>query len=177
MTNLAKRITLIILTLCVGASGARAQGKQPAGDARLREAVFRQIGYADAPKDFKYVSGSADLNRDGRAEVFVWVPSPGLGGTSGYPLLLFAREGGRYRLLWSYEQAWTPLVVLNSSRFGWRDIAVVMGGGGLAMRYVVFRHDGRAYSGEPADIGVRGVRGRRLLGQGWRPSVMGPLPR
>jgi hypothetical protein len=176
MTNTATRITLLILTLCVGASGARAQRKRPTENARLREATFREIGYADAPKDFKYVSRGADLNGDGRAEVFVWVPSTNFGGTSGYPLLLFARGRGRYRLLWKYEQVWTPLVVLNTSRFGWRDLAVQMGGGGVKMHYVVFRHDGRAYPSEPAHISERRVRGRMLVGQGWRASVMGPLP-
>ena len=41
------------------------------------------------------------------------------------------------------------------------------------MHYVVFRHNGWAYSKEPADISARRV----LIEQGWVMSPLGPLPR
>lgn len=177
MTKIATRLTFIILTLCACATASRAQGGTQADDARLRKAVFREIGYDGAPKDFKYVSKSADLNGDGREEVLVWVPSPDFGGTGGYPLLLFARKGRGYRLLWKNEAVWTPLVVLKTKSNGWRDVAVLKWVSGEGMHYVVFRHKGRAYPKEPAGISERRVRGRVLMEQGWVWTPLGPIPR
>lgn len=180
MTKIATRLTFITLMLCVCVTTSRAQRKPRKAGGALRASVLatlKELGYEEAPKDFKYMSGSSDLNGDGRAEVFVWVPSPVFGGTSGYPLLLFERKGRGYRLIWASEQVWTPLVVLNTSSFGWRDVAVQMGGGGEEMHYVVFRHGRRAYPKEPASISARRVRGRLLMGQGWAWSPLGPLPR
>jgi len=139
-------------------------------------ATLKELGYEEAPKDFNYVGGT-NLNGNGRAEVFVWMPSPVFGGTGGYPLPLFERKGRGYRLILESEQVWTPLVVLNTSSFGLRDVAVQMGGGGEEMHYVVIRHSRRAYPKEPAPISARRVRGRLLMGQGWAWSPLGPLPR
>jgi hypothetical protein len=177
MMNIATRLALLVLVLWVSAASAHAQRSSPAADNTLRDAILKEFGYAEPPKDFRYMSRSADLNGDGHREVFVWVPTLEFGGTSGYPLLLFARERGGYRLLLKYEPVWTPLVILNTSRFGWHDIAVQMGGGGEKMHYVIFRHTGRAYSDDFAPMKVGRVRGKWLMGQGWQPSVVGPLPR
>jgi hypothetical protein len=170
-------LTFFILVLCVSAASIHAQHSSPTVDTALRDAILKEFGYAEPPKDFRYVSRRADLNGDGHREIFVWVPTLAFGGTSGYPLLLFARKKGGYRLLWKHEPVWTPLVVLNTSRFGWHDMAVQLGGGGEKMHYVVFRLTGRAYSDDAALINERRVRGKWLMGQGWQASTGGPLPR
>jgi hypothetical protein len=140
----------------------------------LRAAIVRVLGGSEG--ELTYVRKRFDLNGDGRAEVLVWVPTTELGGTSGYPLLVFSRNRNGYRLLWSFDQAWTPLIILNSSSHGWRDIVFQMGGGGDAMHYVVFRHNGESYS-RFESIKASRVRGRWLIGKNWKMSTMGPLPR
>ena len=104
-----------------------------------------------------------DLNGDGRAEVLVWVPTREWGGTGGYPLLIFSRYGTGYRFIWSYDQAWSPVVVLNTKRHGWRDLAVTIGGGGDPMRLVVFRFDKGGYTNEFEALGSRRPQGRWLF--------------
>jgi hypothetical protein len=143
-------------------------------DRLLRVAIVRAIGGSE--DELKYVRKRFDLNSDGRKEVLVWVPTIELGGTSGYPLLVFSQDRNGYRHLCSFDQAWTPLIVLNSSHHGWHDLAFQMGGGGDAMHYVVIRHNGEAYSGNFQTIKVSRLRGRRLIGKGWNMSTMGPLP-
>jgi len=124
----------------------------------------------------KFVSRRADLNSDGRPELLVWVPTIGYGGTSGYPLLIFRREKQGLKLLSRIEPVWTPLVVSNSSRHGWRDIIMQVGGGGEEMRYVVFRHNGKSYSDNFGEMKAERVRGRWLIGKDWKKSLFGPLP-
>lgn len=144
-------------------------------DRLLRAAIVRALGGSEG--ELKYVRKRFDLNRDGRAEVLVWVPTIEQGGTSGYPLLVFARDRNGYRPLWSFDQAWTPLIVLNSSHHGWHDIVFQMGGGGDPMHYVVFRHNGKSYSDDFESIKASRVRGRWLIKKDWNMSIVGPLPR
>jgi hypothetical protein len=147
----------------------------------LRKAIIRELGDPDehndgAPIPLRYTGGRFDLNGDGRDEVLVWVPTLPYGGTSGYPLLIFARGRNGYRLLRMAEALWTPLIVLNSSRHGWRDIVMQRGGGGEEMHHVIFRHDGRSYPKEPRPFESRRVRGRQLIGKDWSTTLFGPLP-
>ncbi|HKB68983.1 MAG TPA: hypothetical protein VKC61_24290 [Pyrinomonadaceae bacterium] len=143
-------------------------------DRLLRAAIVRAVGGSE--DELKYVPKRLDLNGDGRKELLVWVPTIELGGTSGYPLLVFSRDRNGYRPLWSFDQAWTPLIVLSTSHHGWHDLAFQMGGSGDAMHYVLVRHNGESYSGNFQSIKVSRLRGRWLIGKGWNMSTMGPLP-
>src|SRR5437016_507105 len=129
-------LTLVSFSLIAIAQARTGAHQQPDHtDDRLRAAIIRELG--EVPKDLKYSSQEFDLNDDGRAEVLVWVPTIGQGGTSGYPLFIFSKTQRGYRLLWQFDQAWTPVIVLNSSQHHWRDIVFQIGGGGERMRYVL----------------------------------------
>jgi hypothetical protein len=139
----------------------------------LRAAIGHALNHSAG--ELKYVSKQFDLNGDGRVEVLVWVSTTELGGTSGYPLLVFSRNRSGYHLLWSFDQAWTPLIVLDSSHHGWHDLVFQMGGGGDAMHYVVFRHNGESYAGDFESIKASRVRGHWLMGKTCQMSIVGPL--
>jgi hypothetical protein len=184
MDYIVTRLVILGLTLCSVVIMASAKQKgTPSGlpsESLIRKAVIRNLGDprewgydADA---IKFVSARDDLNDDGRPELLVWVPSSGYGGTSGYPLLIFRDDGRRLKLLSKIEPVWSPLFVLESSRRGWRDIVVQMGGGGDPMRYVVHHYNGKTYSDRFREIRAERVRGRQLIGEDWRMTVMGPLP-
>lgn len=167
---------LIVLLTTINTDGSlnKHGNSQLSEDRLLRAAIVRAVGGSEG--ELKYVRKRFDLNGDGRAEVLVWVPTIELGGTSGYPLLVFSRGRNGYRHLWSFDQAWTPLIVLNSSHHGWHDIVFQMGGGGDAM-HVVVRHDGESYSGNFESIKASRVRGRWLIKKDWNMSIVGPLPK
>ena len=167
---------LIVLLTTISTHGSLNQhgNSQLSEDRLLRAAIGRALG--DSEGELKYVRKRFDLNGDGRAEVLVWVPTIRMGGTSGYPLLVFSRGRSAYRHLWSFDQAWTPLIILNSSHHGWHDIAFQMGGGGDPMHYVVVRHNGESYSANFDSIKASRARGRWLIGKDWKMTTMGPLP-
>lgn len=166
-------IVLLATVITNGRVSYRANSKL-SEDRLLRAAIIQAL---DVPNvDLKYVSRRFDLNGDGRVEVLVWVSTTQLGGTSGYPLLVFARTRNGYRQLWSFDQAWTPLIVLYSSRYGWHDLVFQMGGGGDAMHYVVVRHNRESYSANFQSIKASRVRGHWLIGKNWNMSVVGPIP-
>jgi hypothetical protein len=165
---------VLLATITANGSFGKHANSQLLEDRLLRVAIVRAIGGSEG--ELKYVRKRSDLNSDGRKEVLVWVATIELGGTSGYPLLVFSRDRNGYRPLWSFDQAWTPLIVLNRSHHGWHDLAFQMGGGGDAMHYVVVRHNGESYSSNFQTIKVSRLRGHRLIGKGWNMSTMGPLP-
>jgi len=146
-------------------------------DSDIREAIIKELGSPDASGDGKviYISRRYDLNNDGHAEVLAWVPTPSYGGTSGYPLLIFSTEGKRLRLLSRIDQVWTPLIILGTSKYGWRDVVMQMGGGGEPFKYVVFRYKGETYSDQPQSLKPSTIRGRWLIGKDWQMSRFGPL--
>jgi hypothetical protein len=149
-------------------------------DALLRKEIVRELGdpaeLGAGSGKIKHVRRWVDLNGDGRPELLVWVPTASYGGTSGYPLLIFRQERQRLMLLSRIEPVWTPLVISDSSRRGWRDIIMLAGGGGEEMRYVVFQHNGKYYSDNFREIRGERIRGRWLIGKVWDMSVFGPLP-
>ena len=183
MIYMVRRLATLTLSGCLVAVCALARPctvGTNTPDSALRKAIIRELGdlgeLGGDSNSVKFVSRHADLNGDGRPELLVWVPTIGYGGTSGYPLLIFHRGRRGLRLVSKIEPVWTPLAVANSSRRGWHDIIVQVGGGGEEMRYVVFRHNGKSYSDDFREIRAGRVKGRWLIGRDWQMSIFGPLP-
>ena len=184
MNNAVIRLLTLTLIASVGAVSGFARPRTAfyarPSNFLIREAIIHELGnpndWGGKAKDIKFVSRRADLNNDRHSELLVWVPTIGYGGTSGYPLLIFRVEEQRLRLVSKFEQVWTPLVVLRTSRNRWHDIVMQMGGGGVPMEYVVFRHNGNTYSDSSEPVKASQIRGRWLIGKDWKMSVMGPLP-
>jgi hypothetical protein len=147
-------------------------------NAFLRRAIIRELGN-ECSGELKFVSRQADLDGDGRLEILAWVPTDGCGGTSGYPLLIFRRGARGLRLVSDIDQLWTPLIVLRSSRNGWRDIVMQEGGGGVRMHYILLRHTGRRYTKIDRSSATSAMirRGRVLIGRNWSATTFGPIPR
>ncbi len=173
----------MILVSSVNAStrhlhGIRPPQSDPSHNGLLRIAIIRELGN-EYSGELKFVSRQADLDGDGRLEILSWVPTDGYGGTSGYPLLIFQRGARGLRLVADVDQVWTPLIVLRTSRNGWRDIAMQEGGGGVRMHYILLRHNGRRYTkiegSSPSNAMIR--RGRLLVGRNWSATTFGPIPR
>jgi hypothetical protein len=167
------RVLIVLLSTVINHGRTNAHARQ-SEERLLRAAIGRALDYSAG--ELKYVSKRFDLNGDGRVEVLVWISTTNMGGTSGYPLLVFSRDRNGYRLLWSFDQVWTPLIVLDSSHHGWHDLAFQMGGGGDAMHYVACRHNGKSYSDDFRAIKASRVRGHWLIRRNWQMSIVGPLP-
>lgn len=123
--------------------------------------------------EFVYASRPIDLNGDGRNEVIAWIPTQDLGGTSGYPIIIFSETPNGYQKLWDIDQAWTPILVLNSKNHGWRDVAFQFGGGGEDWHYVILRHNGKSYDVHKTQ--KKQPKGELLIDKDWNQSICGPI--
>jgi hypothetical protein len=142
----------------------------------LCEAIIKDQDLTDQALigKFVYASRRVDLNSDGRDEVVVWSPTQDLGGTSGYPIIIFSQTANGYKKLWDIDQAWTPILVLKSKSHGWRDIAFQQGGGGAEWLYLISRYDGKSYKIEKDQ--KKQPKGKILIDKDWNQSVLGPIP-
>jgi hypothetical protein len=141
----------------------------------LCEAIIKDQNLTDQAlmSKFVYASRRVDLNGDERNEVIVWTPTQDLGGTSGYPIIIFSQMANGYQKLWDVEQAWTPILILKSKSHGWRDIAIQQGGGGGEWLYLILRHNGESY--EIKKNQKKQPKGEMLIDKDWNQSLVGPI--
>ncbi len=142
----------------------------------LCEAIVKDQDLADQAltSEFTYATKRIDLTGDGRNEVIAWMPTSDLGGTSGYPIIIFSQTANGYQKLWDIDHVWTPILVLKSKSNGWRDIAFQFGGGGVDWHYVILRHNGKSYKVRKTQ--KKQPQGELLIDKDWNQSVFGPIP-
>jgi hypothetical protein len=91
-----------------------------------------------------------DLNGDGKPEVIVYFNDPESCGTGGCDLGIFTHRGGRFDLVTNISITRLPIRVLPTSSHRWRDLGVVVGGGGIRRPYEArLMFDGKSYPENP----------------------------
>lgn len=101
-------------------------------------------------KALDYERVEADLNADGRAEVFIYVRDTGSCGSGGCTLYVLSPEERGHRLVMRATLVNPPVMLLPTSTDGWGDIGVTVSGGGIAEPYVArLRYEGGRYPSNP----------------------------
>lgn len=110
----------------------------------------------------KVATAFADLNGDGRPDALAYVSGPRWCGSGGCKLYILENLGRAYRIAGRTTITRPPVQVLQSRSHGWRDVAVWVGGGGIASGHdAVLRFDGRKYPGNPStQPALKGLRNR-----------------
>ena len=122
---------MILAGLAMIAAGAGLRAQMPSPDQSLRaflQARFQQD--RQSYPDTRVVTAWADLNGDGRLEAFVYLISGGSCGTGGCNLMIFTPAGRSWRAVADMSIVNPPIRLLATSSHGWRDIAVMVAGGG-----------------------------------------------
>ncbi|MEA3012936.1 MAG: hypothetical protein QOD42_1481 [Sphingomonadales bacterium] len=142
---------------------------QPSRDQALR--TFLQTSFAEARADYgetSYVAAFADLNGDGRDEALVSLQSGMFCGSGGCALYIYTPAGASWREVAELTIVNAPVRLLSTRSRGWRDLAVMVRGGGIHIPHEArIRFDGRTYASNPslAPRLRRGTPGRVLIGE------------
>lgn len=97
-----------------------------------------------------YKRADADLNGDGRKEVFAYLTAPDYCGSGGCTLVILSPRANDYRVVMRSTVTQLPIRVLPTSANGWRDVAVMVEGGGVTRPYEArLRFNGRRYPSNP----------------------------
>lgn len=93
---------------------------------------------------------SVDLNGDGRSELVVYADGPENCRSGGCDLYILTPSGEGYRQVMDASVSRLPIRLLKTSSHGWRDIGVMVAGGGITTAYEArLRFDGRNYPENP----------------------------
>jgi hypothetical protein len=156
---------LLALALTLAASPLVAQPQTP--ERSLHD--FLQTSFAEARADYPdstYVAAFADLNGDGREEAIVSLYSGMFCGSGGCALYIYTPAGASWREVAELTIVNAPVRMLATRSRGWRDLAVVVRGGGMDRPHEAWiRFNGRTYASNPSLAPrVRGhVAGRVLI--------------
>lgn len=127
----------------------------------VRVFIRRTFGTSD------YRRADADLNGDGRKEVFAYITDPDYCGSGGCTLLILSPREHGYRVVMRSTVTQLPIRLLATSTHGWRDIGVGVSGGGIVRSYEArLRFNGHRYPDNPTvapAIPLRRASGKVLI--------------
>jgi hypothetical protein len=161
-----KRVRLVVAlalwTLPFQAALADAGG---APSDKLRTYINHSLGDSN---DIRFRTAETDLNGDGADEVVVYVTSPDYCGSGGCVTLVLEKAGAAYRTVMRATVTRLPIRVLASRHHGWKDIGVMVGGGGVSPYEAGMAFNGRRYPSNPTTPPARRLAhpaGMILIGQ------------
>lgn len=93
----------------------------------------------------RYLFARADLNDDGRDEVFVYLLGSFFCGTAGCDLLVLTQADAGYRVVDRFPISRIPIVVTRERTHGWSDLVREESGGGAPTAFVRHEFDGEKY--------------------------------
>ena len=97
-----------------------------------------------------YRTANVDLDGDGRPEVLVLASGPEWCGSGGCEFFVLTRHGRTVREAARTSITRAPIRVLPTSSQGWRDLGVLVAGGGIIPGYTArLRFDGHRYPSNP----------------------------
>ena len=97
-----------------------------------------------------YQSAIVNLNGDAREETLVYATDRDHCGSGGCDLFIVSPHGSKYQVVLQSSVTRLPIRLLDTSTYGWRDIGVMVGGGGILPYYEArLRFDGHRYPSNP----------------------------
>lgn len=153
---------MLALMLHVAAlAGATAGiGEAPAASGRLTPDMERERSLqlfaatlfesAREDPDFGYSRAWVDLDSDGQPEAIVRASSGAYCGRAGCTLFVLKREPTGLRQVSRTTITNPPVMVLSTSTNGWRDLSVLVRGGGVVAHHAKLAFDGRTYPSNPS---------------------------
>ena len=119
----------------------------------------------------RYFYNRVDLNDDGKPETLVWLHSEMVGGSSGYTTQIYRGVKGEYFLLWEGEPTWNPIIVSRRRTRGWRNLIMLVAGGGVRPAYWTdVRFNGETYPSDPregVEVKKTSIVGRAFIADDW----------
>ena len=123
-------------------------------DFKLEQAILEDMPeyskVVSSPNQYvRYSYNRVDLNDDGRPEVVVYLVGSYTCGTGGCTTLIFTPRGQEYRLVSEITLVNAPILVTPQKTLGWKDLVILVSGGGARAHYTRLQFNGRTYPGNP----------------------------
>ena len=132
-------------------------------DNKLEQAIMRALGDvgSDSKNPVYYYYNRVDLSGDGKPEVLVYVFGRSVCGTGGCSAFVFQAETSEYKLISEIVPARNPIIVGRSRTHGWKDLIMLVQGGGVQPGYyAVLEFDGQQYPQNPTVFPAKPLKTR-----------------
>lgn len=124
----------------------------------------------------RYTVALADLDRDKKPEALIYAMATSEGGgqadlcgSGGCDLYVLAMTPTGYREITDISVARPPVRVLPTTTHGWRDLGVMVAGGGIVRGYEArLRYDGHSYPDNPTvlpAVRLQAIAGKQIIGE------------
>jgi hypothetical protein len=137
------------LTMCILSCTALSAFPAPQERLSLWEQVVLRFLDLYRGETVRYFDATVDLNDDGKEEVVVYIVGEKWCDSGGCPMLVLTPDGSSYRLVTKTTITNTPIRVLDTSSFGWRDLGVWVSGGPYPGYEAELSFDGKSYPLNP----------------------------
>ncbi len=112
----------------------------------LKHFLRNYIGIPDKETGSTRYSAAFVSLRDNSRDAIVYLSGNGWCGSGGCTTLILISDSKRYKAIARIPASKTPIRVLPSKHYGWRDICLVMRGNGAeSPREVIFTFNGKSY--------------------------------
>jgi hypothetical protein len=131
------------------------QNSETSPNSKLEKAILRAIPdyskVANNPERYlRYYYNQVDLNDDGKPEVVVYLVGSYACGSGGCTTLIFTLNNQDYRLVSQLTLVNAPIVVTPQKNSGWKDLVMLVSGGGATKQYTRTSFDGKSYPSNPS---------------------------
>jgi hypothetical protein len=128
---------IVVAGALISLGGGAFSGGDPAIDSALS-------AWAKQPNPPSYEFAVEDLNADGKKDALVLLTG-NFCGSGGCTLLVLQGQSEGYKVVSASTVTRKPIALLSASNFGWRTLAVTIGGGGMPSSQVLMRFNGKRY--------------------------------
>lgn len=156
MERLMKLANLLFIIILLSATaGNNFAAPVSKGDAKSTSKMEASLNlflreYSDGDPTDSYPTAFVDLNDDGLNEAIVYVRAQGTCGSGGCRTLILRWNGNSWSIVTDVSITKLPIRVLATKSHGWKDISVVVQGGGIMQPYEsVLRFNGTTYPDNP----------------------------
>jgi hypothetical protein len=115
-----------------------------------RNAIQRYLDVSLHANGVAFRAAGAALAGESEKEVIVYLTDPAFCGSGGCNTLVLRRTPRGFQTVMNATITWPPIRVLETRSHGWRDLGVMVSGGGPMSLYEArLRFDGRHYPSNP----------------------------
>ena len=138
-----------------------AQCKSPSSDdgRRICSILFAKVKPDDVAEKITY--NEVDLNGDKKLDLVAWESS--WVGQYGSRLRVLHNDNGKYKVLLERSMTWSPVILIEASSKGWRDLSFKLAGSS-SPTFIKISYSGLVYAESAEVLGEFPPEGELLIG-------------
>jgi hypothetical protein len=138
-----------LLHACLGAPALLLADAAPSEAVPGLKEFLQETLKDHAHEEARYSSATVVLH-DEIKDILVYLSGNRYCGSGGCTALLLEPDGAAFRIATKLTITRLPIRVLESRTNGWRDITVLVAGGGTSGHRVILKYNGHSYPGDPS---------------------------